>query len=676
MFKKAMTVLFTLVVLSSATALGEALVEAGGELGVLSETSTDVSVATPFNNLLRDEYGNFTDYYRIYYTGYYDLAMTVDGTDESGNATQTVYDLRMYIPEGSHYAQTSILLAVPSGVDPYQFMVDSGWKDVADEKKASIFLLMPTRVKDENGVATAWGTWGEDAADYIAAAVKVIGQRPGIETISYCEYMLGYGDAADIVAQYVIDNPSSMAGAFVVGTTGAVRLPADDVPSKVAGVPLNKVPLPMGIVSNDADVSAMVAYFKHANTTFDEAEQVGSFDVYTADPSADVGQPNDEPVANVYTLKASTEDCMNAEFAAEVHDILIQCRRYPGYLNSHLRAYENVYDSEHYEHYTSLSALGHLTYGGEGNGNYYNREWWLYVPDSAKERMENGEKVEVVFVLMGSNGYGDEADQRTGWDLVAEREGFVIVSPSGHVRHQGNFGVFVTNGVPGHQFVTNWNWVGPTSINPDDLQIISEIHDWLFTRCKYAEHLDESRVYMSGQSAGGAFVHYVGQNLPDLFTAIAPCSFLSAYDVVDTSSDVPTMVLMGQQDTTAPEGFNSETGKMMFTYTVVRYGGLKDAEGRDSYDDFTFSQEKEGGTSIFTKADGAMQEYIMQTSNGVPMYVQVEVVGMSHATLPEECDMIWDTFFSHFSKDPQTKVLYYDGEVVDTPVNEALADAQ
>jgi hypothetical protein len=93
--------------------------------------------------------------------------------------------------------------------------------------------------------------------------------------------------------------------------------------------------------------------------------------------------------------------------------------------------------------------------------------------------MNAGEKVPVLFLFMGSNGYGDEVPQRTGWDTVADENGFIIVSPSGHVRHQGNFGNFDRNGVPVYQYCTNWR-ASPsgsaTSILPDDLLMIDDIY--------------------------------------------------------------------------------------------------------------------------------------------------------------------------------------------------------
>lgn len=55
-------------------------------------------------------------------------------------------DLRMYTPEHSRYSQPTLYLMVPSGTDPYQFMVDSGWKAVADKESITVYLLMPQQI--------------------------------------------------------------------------------------------------------------------------------------------------------------------------------------------------------------------------------------------------------------------------------------------------------------------------------------------------------------------------------------------------------------------------------------------------------------------------------------------------------------------------------------------------
>lgn len=626
----------------------------------------------PFHNALKDENGFFTNYYQVVYSGYFDISMSYDNV--------TNRDLRMYIPENSRYSQPTLYLMVPSSTDPYQFMVDSGWKAVADKEKITVYLLMPQRVTDAAGATAAWGTWGDDAEvmTYIAKTLDTAGQRPGIQTVSYTFYGVGYGDAADYMTKYTLQNPSKFAGAFSIGSTGkGAELIAQmqQKPSAEEGVMTSQVSVPFGIVTEAAndETAALVEYFKDANKTVEAASEKGSFVYYAPDTNADTRYPDSEPVAGVYYQAASLQSCMNEAYAQNLFDIFESVRRYPGFLNTELRAYDDVYDyaNNNYEYYTSMSALGRCTYGGdiesEWDGEWYNREWWLYVPDSAKERMNRGEMVETLFLFMGSNGYGDEVPQRTGWDSVADKEGFIIVSPSGHVRHQGNFSNFDRNGVDVYQYCTNWRPEKATAIIPNDLLMIDDIYLWLFNSSPYAGKLDMSRVYASGQSAGGRFAHAVAKYRPQYFAASAPSSWVDAEENADTSSDVAMVVMMGQKDSTIKGAFSTEEAQKMFATYNARYGGLKDNAGRSAWSDFTFMQETEGGKSICTESEGKFNKYILKTANDIPMFTGLEVIGLSHATVPTECTFAWNTM-SHFSKDPVTKALYYDGTAVDTPV--------
>lgn len=657
-----------------AAVIPTAISEAGGFLQTIPATGPEEAVQKPFHNQLKNADGILDDYYKVVYSGYFDISMTYDNLVNR--------DLRMYIPQDSRYSQTTIFLMVPSGTDPYQFMVDSGWKAVADKEKATIYLLMPQRVIDSaTGTAQNWGSWGseDEVLTYIAKAIDTAGQRPGIQTVSYCFYGVGYGDGADYMTRYIMKNPTKLAGGFSVGSTGGGAELIDAMrqkPSAEAGVMTSQISVPFGLVTethNDS-TQALVDYFKTANKTVSYAAPKDGFFYYAPDQKADTRYPDSEPVAGVYYQVASIDACESETYAQKLYDILEPVRRYPGYQNTELRAYEDVYDyaNNNYEYYTSLTANGRYTYGGDihqrGDGEYYNREWWLYVPDSAKDRMSKGEKVETLFLFMGSNGYGDEVPQRTGWDSVADKEGFIIISPSGHVRHQGNFGNFDRNGVDVYQYCTNWRAGSATAVLPDDLLMIDDIYSWLFTASPYAGGVDASRVYASGQSAGGKFAHEVAKYRPQYFAASAPSSWVDSGEGADTSSDVAMVVMMGQKDNTIKGALSTENAQKMFTYYNARYGGLKDNAGRSAWTDFTFMQEPNGGTSVCSETDGVYNQYILKTENGVPMLVGLEVVGLTHATIPTECEYAWK-IMSHFSKDAATKVLYYDGAVVDTPVS-------
>lgn len=110
------------------------LVETGGELETLPATGKTLTGQKPFRDALKNADGKLKDYYG-----------------------EKDFDLRVYISENARYSQPTLFLMIPSGTNPYQFIVDSGWKETADRNSIIVYLLMPSHEKID-GVTTAWGS--------------------------------------------------------------------------------------------------------------------------------------------------------------------------------------------------------------------------------------------------------------------------------------------------------------------------------------------------------------------------------------------------------------------------------------------------------------------------------------------------------------------------------------
>ena len=201
------------------------------------------------------------------------------------------------------------------------------------------------------------------------------------------------------------------------------------------------------------------------------------------------------------------------------------------------------------------------------------------------------------------------------------------------------------------------------------------MYNWLVDGDTY--DVDASRIFATGQSMGGSNTFNMISYRPQYFAGAAACSWVSTPGATaDTSVDIPVMCLMGQNDTTVKGGLSGTSGmanaKSLFDYILNRYDLTEKGSLDRTWADFTFMNVN----PICTEKTGMLNKYIFETEAGYPMFIGVEVVGMAHATIPTEVSYIWDISFSHYSRDPVTKVLYYDGNVVDTPVNKALALAE
>src|ERR1700722_15131124 len=115
-------------------------------------------------------------------------------------------------------------------------------------------------------------------------------------------------------------------------------------------------------------------------------------------------------------------------------------------------------------------------------------------------------KVPVVFMLHGAGGSGAGTIPETGWDVKADREGFIAVFPDGTPPNPDRPARFLGN-------PRLWNdgsgrgSVGVQKI--DDLGFISAMIDYLEARYS----ADPARIYCTGFSNGASMTFAVGLNL-------------------------------------------------------------------------------------------------------------------------------------------------------------------
>ena len=117
-------------------------------------------------------------YYRQFLHGYYQFDCGVgEGVTRSS---------KFYIPEGSVYNQPTVFIGVPGGSNPWEFMVDSGWKELSDQYGLYLVLM---EAKDEKG----WNNDKEDL-DYLNALNNDLAVRPMFCSFQANFYAVAYGD--------------------------------------------------------------------------------------------------------------------------------------------------------------------------------------------------------------------------------------------------------------------------------------------------------------------------------------------------------------------------------------------------------------------------------------------------------------------------------------------------
>ena len=589
----------------------------------------------PTVDYIIENYPKLDDYYGQYIEGYYAYNDFAVGDD--------LRDAHFYVPADSVFNQPTVFIGVPSDEEiPYNFLVKSGWKDLADEKGLYIIMM------EDGGDG-----WSEDDIAYIDQLCSDVGKRPFFCTFESNFYAVAYGDAADILQQHSVENPKRWAAIAVIGATGMTQDEWDklaDTDSKIPGVSLADSQTPIWIATTDMDapnIATMIDFYKHGNHSKDEPTPVDYADaLYEPKEGTSEEAPtiiDDWWCANVVVDEVeSVEDLeSDPDYAESIYlNIMEGTYRYPGNANGALRRPGEIF------------SRGFKFYEEEVDG--YLREWYVYEPQSAKDKIDAGEKVPLVFVFHGAGGTGNEIADRSGWATVAEENGFIIVMPTASIEitpRSINNKVFP-------DMRPSWNSSGATDTRPDDVAFVEYLHGWMLDHYD----IDATRVYASGQSSGGMMTWAVASQLPDLFAAVAP---ISAYWIDDAASEstglVPIACYMGEAETTFRNGFTEEGGKEAIDVYTELYDTVEKWDTYTYMDDDSKAPEKSGVHGFFTK----YQFNSENTNNGelVPMLLAVEVATKTHAIWPSECFDVWDNWFTHYTKDADG-TLYYDGEAV------------
>ena len=148
----------------------------------------------------------------------------------------------------------------------------------------------------------------------------------------------------------------------------------------------------------------------------------------------------------------------------------------------------------------------------------------------------------LVIGLHGGLGSGRQFETNTGFDAVADANGFVVVYPDG------------IGGVMGNQDLRTWNagnCCGPAQQqNVDDVAFISALIDHLSSTMS----IDEDRVYAVGHSNGGIMAYRLACELSDKIAAIGVYAASLGVEPCQPTQPVSVMHVHGTADQNIPIG--------------------------------------------------------------------------------------------------------------------------
>ena len=217
-------------------------------------------------------------------------------------------------------------------------------------------------------------------------------------------------------------------------------------------------------------------------------------------------------------------------------------------------------------------------------------------------------------LVLNFHGFGSNGDQQaafTGYEELAEEEGFVVVHPTA-VPASGD-----------EQARNSWETVVLDDPAKDDVAFVNDLLDLLIE--DYC--VDETRVYSTGMSGGGLFTSQLLCEMSDRLAAAVSVAAISYPEGCDPAEPVPFRAIHGTEDPTVP--FDGDL-------TGTRFEG-------EAFTELLFSEPMPDQFARFAEAMGCDPERVrMQTStdvvttsysgcdDDVPL-VFYEVVGGGHA---------------------------------------------
>ncbi len=548
---------------------------------------------------------------------------------------------KFYIPvaTGSSFNRPTVFIVVPEGENPYQFLVKSGWKAISDSDELNIVLA-------EAGE----GGWKSNAEEmiYLDFLRTDVNNKPFFSTYSSSFYAIAYGEkATSILQENSMRNPTNWSAVLLAGTSGVSKdfvAEMQNTPSKIASVSLAEVSQPIWVISNEksAAVQNLIEYHKVANhSEYVSTKSSFADELYVPRRG---GTDDNEWIANVVYSQENWNSLVNVEFARSAYDNMFKgIFRYAGGPNGALRQNDDIYDRG-FKRFTALVPGGFM----EDGSDKYTREWFVYVPES----VDTSKPAPLVFTFPGAGGSGDEIADRTGWAAVADKEGFILICPTGsHITTIKHLRLMTTTEIT----KVWWNTVNAaTEDRPNDLLFVSHLYDWM--RANY--NIDESRIYASGQSSGGMMTWASLMYLPEIFTAGAPLSADGPRGEINpnpSQDKVGIIAFIGELDNLFKGAFGGPVAKENIEYWTSLYNTVEDWS---SYTYLDGGQQASYVTDEFTN-------YVYHTQNGTPLLRVVEVAGKTHASLPSESFLAWNECFSRYTKDKSTGNLYFDGVLVE-----------
>ena len=575
-----------------------AIAQEGGEFGPI-----------PLDDLPHPDY-DFSRANKLPLTGYFEKTFDVNGE---------IRTAKFYIPATTPIRQFFSVIAVPGGIDTTEFLIASGWHDIADATEEGVVLLEPGK-----------GGWKapEEELPYVNAVIDFYKNNKYF-SIFGLHYFVGYGKGGAALEAWATANPLFVISQVYVDTESLSQAyyaqfankyfdgkssgyTPIEIPAEYS-IAYNEVPVPTWFINRDLSrISRGIAYWKAANDCVDKAviKRGYLFDsiIYAQSPDSDAWQTDYcGPISKVALLEKEV-DILNPKVTQTIYGFLSEYTRY-----DNTSAWGNQLGiRKPYGEIRTMLVNGYL------------REYMIYVPESAGRLWPDG--APVLFVFAGNTQTDKVFWHATQWWTVADEEGIILV-------------------IPCEQYAAS-----PVSVSHRDLDVF---YLQLAELVKKQYNVDPTRFYATGQSAGSFAAQGFGITNPQWFAAIASTAGVSAPGIEGGPGQIAE---------------EQATYEMMPTYVIIGEGDIADMTGTlwddtenwlDYWADYYLKANGlEKGDGSNRELNGRFETWAWYNEQGFPLVKLTRTLHRAHNCIPAEMPLCWE-----FLKDWSLKdgVRYYKG---------------
>ena len=158
------------------------------------------------------------------------------------------------------------------------------------------------------------------------------------------------------------------------------------------------------------------------------------------------------------------------------------------------------------------------------------RSFRVHLPPSYQEGLPTA----LVFALHRYGGTALRFEKKTGFNRIADREGFMVVYPDAAAFGANQRQMWNSGGIFG-----KW-WAGQV----DDVSFFVKLMDTVSAHYT----TDPNRIFVFGESSGGFMAFHLAAHLPGRFAAIAPWAGLLAYNDLKPGPPVSVIHFHGARD--------------------------------------------------------------------------------------------------------------------------------